>query len=627
MNSRSVSSREWIIALVLGVAWIATLLLAPRLGPWVVTQIYDEAWPVEPLNRLLGGRSTHPVEYYIQLGAPLVESWPTRLFSGIFAVAFLYTHGLALVRTGKPAAAALSPLLLGSILLLAWSNRFIQDDAFISFRYAEHFANGHGLTWNLGEPPVEDYTNPLWTVLMSIAIRAGLEPVATSWGLGMICFVVTLCVGYRATVLVAGCPGIATWATALIGFNYTFSSYATGGLETQLQATLLVSTFYLLASSAKAADRSAGRAVAISLITAAAVLTRLDSVIPLAVLYTAFLSGIWKSGDDGRTTLRYLVALLGPGLLIGALYAAWKLSYYGELLPNTYHLKTSSTSARRGLKYIWNFLCGYGWLPFVLFVIARPRALRDTLSWSRPLLAIATLWFAYIIKVGGGFMEYRFFVAIMPFVALLIAASVSASLHEKARVAVLAGLIGMSFYHARTFMGRSGIESIYQLNEHIEFGRWDELGKRLNAMFVDKRPEVIISTNAAGAIPFYSKLRTVDSLGLNDAWVARNGDTYGTRPGHQRIATAAYLKERRVNLVIDYPQLERSQGFEGVHQLDRLSFLWTQFNASDLEENSCVIELPVGDGLVIYALYLMPNPVVDTAIREHNLHTVPILRP
>ncbi len=44
------------------------------------------------------------------------------------------------------------------LTVLAWSNRFIQDDAFISFRYAENLVQGKGLVYNEGER-VEGYTN------------------------------------------------------------------------------------------------------------------------------------------------------------------------------------------------------------------------------------------------------------------------------------------------------------------------------------------------------------------------------------------------------------------------------------------------------------------------------------
>ena len=41
-------------------------------------------------------------------------------------------------------------LVIAGLTLLAWSQRFVQDDAFISFRYAYNFAHGKGLVWNDG---------------------------------------------------------------------------------------------------------------------------------------------------------------------------------------------------------------------------------------------------------------------------------------------------------------------------------------------------------------------------------------------------------------------------------------------------------------------------------------------
>src|SRR5215218_5401378 len=42
------------------------------------------------------------------------------------------------------------------------------DDAMISMRYAWNFSHGFGLVWNPGEY-VEGYTNPLWTLVMSLS--------------------------------------------------------------------------------------------------------------------------------------------------------------------------------------------------------------------------------------------------------------------------------------------------------------------------------------------------------------------------------------------------------------------------------------------------------------------------
>jgi arabinofuranosyltransferase len=59
-----------------------------------------------------------------------------------------------------------------------------QDDAFISFRYAENLVQGHGLVFNIGEW-VEGYTNLLWTLMMAGLMALGGEPVIGSTMLGL----------------------------------------------------------------------------------------------------------------------------------------------------------------------------------------------------------------------------------------------------------------------------------------------------------------------------------------------------------------------------------------------------------------------------------------------------------
>ena len=42
------------------------------------------------------------------------------------------------------------------------------EDAMISMRYAKHFANGFGLVWNIGEEPIQGFTNLGWTLYMAV---------------------------------------------------------------------------------------------------------------------------------------------------------------------------------------------------------------------------------------------------------------------------------------------------------------------------------------------------------------------------------------------------------------------------------------------------------------------------
>ena len=85
---------------------------------------------------------------------------------------------------------------------------------------------------------------------------------------------------------------------------------------------------------------------------------------------------------------------------------------------------------------------------------------------------------------------------------------------------------------------------------------WEGIGRALGRHFRDN-PDITISVLPAGAIPYFAKTRTIDMLGLNDPWVAKNGDFLSHRPGHQKISPLHYLNERCVNLVIDDPWLVR----------------------------------------------------------------------
>ena len=51
--------------------------------------------------------------------------------------------------------------------------RFVIDDAFISFRYAQNLNDGHGLVFNPGER-VEGYSNLLWVLLTAFGMKLGL---------------------------------------------------------------------------------------------------------------------------------------------------------------------------------------------------------------------------------------------------------------------------------------------------------------------------------------------------------------------------------------------------------------------------------------------------------------------
>ncbi len=170
-------------------------------------------------------------------------------------------------------------------MVFAWSNRFILDDAFISFRYAYNLAHGDGLVWSQGVR-VEGYTNFLWTVLMSMPIHFGFDPKAFSFLLGLISFALSLVFSYKLALLLTNSRNTALLVVVFLGSNYTFSSFATGGLETPMQTCLFVICMYLAVNFVQVGT-TPRKLLVLSLVGSAALLTRLDSAVLLALVFPA----------------------------------------------------------------------------------------------------------------------------------------------------------------------------------------------------------------------------------------------------------------------------------------------------------------------------------------------------
>ncbi len=532
---------------------------------------------------------------------------------------------------GRPGTAA--GILIAALLALAWAHRFVQDDAFISFRYAKNLVDGIGLSWNAGER-VEGYTNFLWTLLVALGLQLGAEPVAFTQTLGLLLFAWSLAL----TWLLAQSMGLGTAASLaallLTGANYTFSSYATGGLETPL-VTAIFLTGLLVAARVMSGDLERGRGLlALSGLCTAGILTRMDT----AVLFAGPLLALFVGGSVPPDGMRRRIATdlariaVIPVVCVGC-WLAWKHSYYGDLLPRAFYLKAvSASSLERGFRYFYSFIVSYSLTPFVFFCIFFFGLIfRRENRVQLMMAATATLWFFYVLKVGGDFMEFRFLVPVIPpMMVLLVWLLFSCAVRTWIRAVGLVLALGGSFHHATTFSYdyETGIEPIGMLRGHLYAPgeQWVGIGRALAGAF---RPSdgVVIATTAAGAIPYYSGLRSVDMLGLNEPPAPKmkeaggdgesgedeagsRGVAVGTIPGHQRVLTFEYLNGRGVNLIISHPIVSRIGDPPGALPLLPA--------AGPLHLNTKVISLPIGGGYQVEALYIRSNAAVDSAIARNG---------
>jgi len=518
-----------------------------------------------------------------------------------------------------------SLVLLGS-MLLAFHNRFIQDDAFISFRYAQNLAQHGELTWNPGEADrVEGYTNFLWTLLMTIPHLLDIDPVTFSMALGLFFALGSFITFWHLSAYILTDFNYRLLALVLLGTNYTFSAYATGGLETQMQAFLvLLSTLFTLKLTSDDSLKNPLTLITLSIITALALLTRLDTALLLFILCTAIGLHLLKAKlplikSAGTAALAVL-----PAVLILGAWFAWKLGYYGELLPNTFYAKTGGLSFNaiyNGIFYLYKFAHSYLLIPFaILFLFYLPRLAR--LPVLRILIAMTGIWLLYIIYVGGDFMEFRFLVPIIPFIMLLITVLIALIGVKEVKYALVILLLAGSFHHQQTFTFINGIEPVDILEGHLTkpAENWVGTGKTLAVLFPGRDEPVVIAVSAAGAIPYYSQLPTVDVLGLNDKWIARQGITASKRAGHQKRPTLDYLLQREVTLVIAYPLVKDNTPVM-IESADDLKRYFLYGDLSRLPAGAVVLEIPVASGYSLQAIYLTPHPAVDRLIAERHLIT------
>jgi hypothetical protein len=517
------------------------------------------------------------------------------------------------------------------LLLLAYRNRFIQDDAFISFRYASNFFHGHGLLWNIAEKPVEGYTNFLWTLLMSIAFSLNADPVIFSQITGLICFLGTIFFTYRLSFFIMHSTFYAMLVILVLGTNYTFSAYATGGLETQLQTFLFICITYLTLTIAKSKNWQFVNLLLLSFVSALALLTRLDSSLPIAVLflYLGFL--ILQDSHSIKFIISRFFTLVLPCAVIVGTWIGWKLWFYGTILPNTFHAKIGSpTSFMNGIGYIISFFESYWLIIFPLLSVLLCKKNDFLQSQLSVIMIVILLWCAYIVKTGGDFMEFRFLVPVLPFIFLCIIYGIRLlDIHEfKIMFIILMILIG-SIWHQFMFQGWQGIESINDLYGHLKNYNedWDGIGRTLGKLFPSDN-DIVIATTAAGAIPFYSNLKTIDMLGLNDEWVARHGKFLGNRPGHQRIADLPYLIKSGVNLVIGHPQMKpinRKTARKVWFTKELKRFLRTKFNPELIPADATVLEIPINNKYNLLVLYLLKHELIEQVIKEKQIKTYKIV--
>jgi hypothetical protein len=441
---------------------------------------------------------------------------------------------------------------------------WLSDDSFISFRYAQQLVHGSGLVYNAGER-VEGYTNLLWTLLVAAAMRIGIRPEISAHvlGLGFWFALIGLLalVSYRRTPSQAFAPLAAT----LVLLMDDYQIWATGGLETSMFAFLSVAGLLL----ATASHARPGRLLSAGLLLLAAVGTRPDGVIFAAVA----VAGVWLVNENAspRARLALTAALAGPLMLGGAVLAAFKLLYYGDLLPTAFYSKSAlQPYYSQGLFYVYLFFKKNWFLcPLVigLITLALAQRVRPSQLLNRRHLVLLTAFVAFVAYVahsGGDFMFARRLIPAMPLLFIVLEGWLVTIPGWTVKVGVLALLllgVGLPYpiYPNPTERIR-GIanEPAYYTQPYAEMR---QAQGAVAARILGGAPVRAMFEGGMCMFGYYSGLPyLVEMTGLTQYSLAKMSLTVRGHVGHEKVADARWMTEHGIHFVFaQEPVLPRSE--------------------------------------------------------------------
>jgi arabinofuranosyltransferase len=412
------------------------------------------------------------------------------------------------------------------------------DDAMISMRYAWNLSHGFGLVWNPGEY-VEGYTNPLWTLVMSLPTslfdKSGAVLAIQVLGVVLMlanAYLVMLIADHLFSGEIGRHAGLFRVLAFLCGLSYYPLVYWTlMGMETGLLAILL--SLSVLSALRYVRDYEPARGLLLSACLGLAFLTRPDAVV-FAVPIFAYVF----FGGRRAITSSHLLTLVGPFALIVAGQEAFRWVYYGELVPNTYTLKVTGwpliERIENGMGFVRPFLAEV----WVLLVLVGTALLFDFRKGKLLLAGVFVVALLYQVWTGGDAWDrWRIFSPAMP---LMLVLAVREIFRVVAAVSDTAGFRG--FFERNPVVPRRhvpGLVSVlavlavlcvvnFRFLPEITMQQ-DPEDEELNeermslALALERftEPDATVGVFAAGTVPYYSGRPAIDFLGKMDPRIAR----------------------------------------------------------------------------------------------------------
>jgi hypothetical protein len=449
------------------------------------------------------------------------------------------------------------------ILFTAYAGSFLYffvDDEAIPLVYARNLLRGRGLVYTALEGRVEgysDFLHVLWSSVLLALTRAWhlslLTPLligkAVSFAAAIAVIVATARILRQQNLPL---PGFVA-ALGFLSLCGPLAAWACSSLETVPFALLLTAFLGALLSGAPRAAALCG---------IAAVLMRIDGAVYVVAIMLAVAAAI-----PARRAATWRAAQ--SIALVAAVYHAWRIWYFRAVLSAPlaakvlYRLSGTSQAMVKSpdMSYLLAFAQVYGLASIAVLAVVIAAAWRN--REARACAIALVILGLYVQTVGDWMFGWRFLVALLPMVAIVLGVSIG-RLPRAAGWAAACLTIAWSAAAARTFNAdfvdaerKPIFWSAPRGGQAVWLGRYYEL-------IAASRPLIgrgeRIAYNQAGVLPYLLDLENVDDLGICSKFVASlpTTDVYYTAVGRYSPLTnqpvlrtaQAYLMYQGVRFVV-----------------------------------------------------------------------------
>lgn len=466
----------------------------------------------------------------------------------------------------------LAALYLRKSLLVAGDFGFPLDDSWIHATFARNIAEGRGLVYNLGQPVSP--TTVLYTLALSLLYRIGVAPLVDAVALGVVLHVASSVLLFVTARQLGVGFFISSAAAALFAAVPRLVWGAIGGMEVPLYVFLTMLGIYF---HTRYRWNDGLRAYLPTAAFGLATLARPEcGVFLIASMADRFYTA-WRV-DPSAGELRAYARTVPLHILIFGLVIApeilFNLRATGLPLPPPFYVKTGEADGGT----LARLLAGVQAAPSFLYFAARA-CVRD--NWLLSVAAAAGV----VLCIGKRNMIARNGILILPIALFSVPVATSIFARTGDTGAQLVGQCGRySGYLVPLFMllAACGLEQVHRLltarpgplfrsavpavvlvacavmaasNSNLCMIYAVQV-QNINAMQVaigkwaaKLPPRAVLAVNDAGAIPYFSRHTIIDTEGVVNPEVL----PYRTGPGNARERVYGYLRERRPDYVIVFP--------------------------------------------------------------------------